>query len=117
MNRYKIASEDGELFFYFDVEGKMMGGISIPIEPREIIQHPNNEDREINPTQHDIKINEIELESLVKELPPMYGEDTARIFIDIDNNWHTGYFSPHCSMGADLMGLISGKNGKILIRI
>jgi len=60
-----------------------------------------------------IPINKIEMEDFIEELPVLYGTDTAQIFIDLDNNCNTGYSTTHYSIGADYLGVISGKNGKI----
>ena len=69
VNRYRIAQDDDKLSFYFDVDGTMMGGVSIPIESRRIIQRQNKDDRKITPISQELKINKIELESIEKELP------------------------------------------------
>ncbi|WP_455393194.1 FG-GAP repeat domain-containing protein [[Eubacterium] cellulosolvens] len=114
VNRYRIARDEDQLSFYFDVNGTMMAGVSVPVEPKEIIQRSTHDTIEYTIQSQNIEINNIAIESLERDLPPRFGEDTAQIFIDLDNNYNTGYSPPNGAIGAELMIEIIGKHNEIL---
>ncbi len=118
MNEYRLAYSEGDLSLYFEVEGTMMGGTTVPVKP-EFVEKSSIESvthSQITPEIIDEKdINAISQEIREKiPLPQVLGEDSAYIFLDTDQNPTTGCYLEAHNIGADYLIQITGKNGRIL---
>jgi hypothetical protein len=115
INTYKIAQSASEISFYFQVEGEMMGGTIVPIDP-DIVRPVNIQPTPIvNNAQSQATIENVgaQINEQVP-VPELFGEDNAYIFIDTDLNDTTGLYVEGQSVGAEYLIQLTGKNGGIL---
>jgi len=113
MKEYKVASQDGSLFFYLDVEGTVMGGTGVPIIPK----YQSYSDIPVNKVQPRKRVQETREEELQPRMAipqELLGEDSIFIFVDSDQNSSTGYGPLWLPLGAEHLVHISGKDGRVL---
>lgn len=105
IREYKSTKDEEHASFYLNVEGEILGGVSVPSKKARIV--PSISEKKI-PTEP-IKPPTEEI-----PLPEQTGEDKIYIFIDSDNNNATGYKLSFFPIGADYMIEIKGRYGKVL---
>ncbi len=117
IDQYRIYHGSEDFSFYFKVDGTMLGGTYVPINPQYIKEEPielessvgNVSEKWVDDTQNEVNI---EIENYLP--PSILGEDSAFIFLDTDLNEITGFQIGKYSIGADYLVQIKGKNGYIL---
>jgi hypothetical protein len=118
VNEYRVATSEKDLSLYFKVDGEMLGGTYVPVNPGFIL--PDSESSESTSKNSQQLQNDealkTEVENLKQQIPKseIMGEDSAYIFLDTDLNFNTGYLLKDVKLGADYMLKVSGKAGKIL---
>jgi hypothetical protein len=108
LKEYRITKTENGLALYFNVEGTMMGGTMVPVEPKLIL---NDRSRPAFTTP--VKGSHKTIEELLPA-PEIIGEDNAYVFLDTDLNSNTGFSVDGFLAGAEYMVRITGKNSEIL---
>ncbi|MCK5560325.1 MAG: hypothetical protein KAJ51_07010, partial [Thermoplasmata archaeon] len=108
ISSYAHATSDDAVSFYLRVEGMVLQGTELPSE--SYIYHPRKPHSNIGTVT--VGTNTV---NPIQDLPIKTGEDSVCIFLDIDNDYTTGYSPYWFPIGADYMIEVHGQNRKILM--
>jgi hypothetical protein len=100
----KNNQDNEKLSFYMKVDGSIMEGAKILSKP--LVWEKSESKNENNDAS--------EQKNKIEPLPDKVGDDSAYVFIDIDQNDQTGYINDEMEIGADYMIEITGQDGRIL---
>jgi hypothetical protein len=108
ISEYATTNSDSKLYFYLRVDGKILEGTNVPLQPYEYKLTPKY--KELHSDSFNVGNN---VEHELPDLPIQTGEDTIYVFLDTDNDHNTGYCPDWFPIGADTLLSTSGQNHKI----
>ncbi|WP_455393193.1 FG-GAP-like repeat-containing protein [[Eubacterium] cellulosolvens] len=114
VNEYKFTIEGSDLSLYFKVEGTMMGGTLVPLQPGFVSESKQSKGTEFKIDTQQVKPISTSSSLTIEDLPELFGEDTICIFIDTDMDPKSGFFNPTLNCGADYLIQIRGKACSVL---